>query len=128
VNQDGLVSDVDFRVRLNHTFDRDVELYLIHPDGSMFELSADNGGGGDNYGAGAQNCSGTFSELDDSATQFISPDGVAPFVGTFRPELALARFQGKAAGGTWSLRIIDDEPPDSGTLFCWQLEVTSAVR
>lgn len=128
VNQDGLVSDVDFRVRLNHTFDRDVELYLIHPDGSKIELLADNGGGGDNYGAGAQSCSGTFTELDDSATQFISPDGVAPFVGAFRPEQALARFQGKAAGGTWSLRIIDDEPPDSGTLFCWQLEVTSAVR
>ncbi len=133
VNQAGLVSDVDFRVRLNHTFDRDVELYLISPDGTSIELSADNGGGGDNYGAGAQSCAGTFTELDDSATlagspRFISPDGVAPFAGTFRPEEALARFQGTPAAGTWTLRITDDEPPDEGTLFCWQLDITSVVR
>jgi uncharacterized repeat protein (TIGR01451 family) len=133
VSQAGLVSDVNFRVRLNHTFDRDVELYLIGPDGTKIELSADNGGGGDNYGTGAQSCAGTFTELDDSATlvgspRYISPDGAAPFAGAFRPEQALARFQGKAAAGTWTLRIIDDEPPDEGTLFCWQLDVTSAVR
>lgn len=41
--------------------DRDVELYLIHPDGAKIELSADNGGGGDNYGAGATNCGGMFA-------------------------------------------------------------------
>jgi len=128
VNQAGLVSDVDFRVRLNHTFDRDVELYLISPDGTSIELSADNGAGGDNYGAGAQSCAGTFTELDDSATPYISPDGVAPFVGTFRPEEALARFQGMPAAGTWTLRITDDEPPDAGTLFCWQLDITSVVK
>lgn len=130
VSQAGLVSDVNFRVRLNHTFDRDLELHLIGPDGTRIELSADNGAGGDNYGSGAQSCAGTFTVLDDSATpvRFISPDGVAPFLGTFRPEQALARFQGKPAAGTWTLRITDDEPPDSGTLFCWQLDVTSAVR
>jgi uncharacterized repeat protein (TIGR01451 family) len=130
VSQAGRISDLNFKVRLNHTFDRDVELYLIHPDGSKIELSADNGGGGDNYGAGPQSCGGTFTVLDDSATlagspRYISPDGAAPFAGTFRPEQSLARFQGKAASGTWTLRIIDDEPPDAGTLFCWQLEVTT---
>jgi subtilisin-like proprotein convertase family protein len=51
---------------------------------------------------------------------------VAPFVGTFRPEQALAPFRGKAAEGTWTLRITDDEAPDGGTR--WQLDVTSAVR
>jgi uncharacterized repeat protein (TIGR01451 family) len=127
VSQAGLVSDANFKVRLNHTFDRDVELYLVGPDGTTIELSADNGAGGDNYGSGAQSCAGNLTVLDDSATRFISPDGVAPFVGTLRPEVALARFEGKPAAGTWTLRITDDEPPDAGTLFCWQLEITSAV-
>ena len=119
----GVVSDVNVRVRLNHTFDADVDMFLVAPDGTTVELSTDNGGSGDNYGAGPNDCSGTFTVFDDSAATAITA-GVAPFVGSFRPEQLLSTVNGKPSNGTWKLRVTDDEALLAGTVGCVQLEIS----
>jgi subtilisin-like proprotein convertase family protein len=119
----GAVSDVNVRVRLNHTFDGDLNISLVHPDGTVVNLSSNNGGGGDNYGSGANNCSGTFTVFDDSAVAAITA-GTAPFAGTFRPEQMLSTLNGKLLNGTWKLRIADTAGADVGTLFCWELQIS----
>ncbi|HKE57726.1 MAG TPA: S8 family serine peptidase [Pyrinomonadaceae bacterium] len=126
VNAGGAVADVNVRVRLNHTFDEDLVIELIAPDGSTVVLSQnrDNAlGGGDNYGTGANDCSGTPTIFDDAAATPIS-GGVPPFAGTFRPETPLSDLNGKGVNGTWKLRVTDTAALDTGTVGCVTLEIT----
>ena len=34
----GSVADVNVRVRINHTFDSDLDISLVHPDGTVIDL------------------------------------------------------------------------------------------
>ena len=126
VNDAGPILDVNARVRINHTYDEDLNLYLIGPDGTTVELSFGNGEDGENYGSGPTNCSGTFTTFDDQAGTSIV-NGTAPFAGTFRPEESLAAFNGKSSAGQWRLRVEDDQSGDTGTLFCWEFQITREV-
>ncbi len=116
------VSDVNVKLRLNHTADIDLEITLIGPDGTSVGLSNNRGDIGDNFGTGANNCSGVPTVFDDSAPTAISA-GTAPFAGSFRPESPLSAFNGKPANGVWRLRITDVFGGDSGTFGCVQLEI-----
>jgi subtilisin-like proprotein convertase family protein len=120
----GAVTDVNVRVRLNHTFDGDVRMALVAPDNTIVPLVTNRGGTGDNYGTGANDCSGTPAIFDDSAAQPVSA-GVAPFAGTFQPETPLSALNGKPAAGTWKLRVTDTAQQDTGTVGCVTLEIAS---
>jgi len=121
----GLVQDVNVRVRLNHTFDGDLVISLVHPDGTVINLANNRGGSGANYGTGANDCSGTPTVFDDEAAATIA-SGVAPFAGSFRPDAALSGFDGKLSSGTWKLRVSDTAALDVGTIGCVTLEITRA--
>lgn len=125
VSQQGSVGDMNVKVRLDHTFDRDLFLELIAPDGTTVSLAERRdaaAGGGDNYGTGANNCSGAPTTFDDAAGTPISA-GVPPFSGSFRPETPLSAFNGKNLNGTWKLKVSDNENQDTGTVGCVTLEV-----
>ncbi len=49
VPDSGSITDINARVRLNHTFDGDLEIRLIAPDGTTVLLSDNRGGAGDNF-------------------------------------------------------------------------------
>lgn len=119
----GAVSDVNVRLRLNHTFVGDLAISLIGPDGTQVALSSRRGGAGVNFGSGANSCSGTPTVFDDEGSNAIGA-GTAPFAGTFIPDQPLSGFDGKPSAGTWKLRISDNAAADVGTLFCWQLEIS----
>ncbi len=109
-------------VHLTHSFDSDLILSLIGPDGTTVELTSNNGASGDNYGT---NCTGV-TVFDDSAPVSITA-GVAPFRGAYRPEQPLAAFTGKLpaqANGVWTLRVRDAATEDVGILRCWSVEAT----
>jgi extracellular elastinolytic metalloproteinase len=118
----GRVGDVNVRIRLNHTFDGDLVLRLIHPDGTTVLLSSNRGSSGDNFGSGANDCSGTPTIFDDNALTPIS-GGAAPFAGTFKPETPLSALNGKLMNGVWRLQVSDTAAIDVGTIFCVTLEV-----
>jgi subtilisin-like proprotein convertase family protein len=113
----GTVVDVNVRVSLTHTWDSDVDMFLRHPDGTLVELSTDNGSNGDNY---------TNTLFDDEAAVGVA-GGTAPFTGSYRPEGLLAALDGKPAAGTWKLEIFDDENQDTGSLTSWSLEMTTSA-
>jgi len=119
----GVVTDVNVRVRLNHTFDGDLVISLVHPDGTVVPLATNRGGAGANYGTGANDCSGTPTAFDDSAATAISA-GVAPFAGTFRPESPLSALNGKPSDGVWKLRVADTAALDTGTIGCVSLQIS----
>jgi subtilisin-like proprotein convertase family protein len=94
----GAVADVNVKVRLNHTFDGDLELRLIAPDGTVVMLSDNRGSSGDNFGTGANDCSGTPTVFDDSASTAIAT-GTAPFAGSFN-QSSRCRVQRRDVTGT----------------------------
>jgi fibronectin-binding autotransporter adhesin len=98
--------------------DADLNLTLIAPDGTSVDLSSGNGAGA-NFGTG--NGDANRTTFDDAAATSITA-GTPPFVGSFRPEGALASLLGTTATGNWRLRIQDSfgiGSPD--TLRGWSL-------
>jgi subtilisin-like proprotein convertase family protein len=118
----GRIRDLDVKVRIDHTFDADINIYLVSPTGRFVELSTDNGGSGDNYGAGSNSCSGLRTTFDDEAGTSIRA-GAAPFLGAYRPQTPLSRLDGRLVHGVWRLQVFDDGLGDTGILGCWQLKI-----
>jgi subtilisin-like proprotein convertase family protein len=116
-NTAGTIVDVNITVSLTHTFDGDLTLYLIGPDGTRVKLVAHRGGNGDNF---------TNTTFDDSAATAIASvtNVMAPFTGSFKPEELLSAFNGRNSAGKWSLEINDGGPGDTGDLIAWSLEIT----
>jgi len=109
---------------LNHTFDKDLTISLIAPDGTEVVLTDANGGGGNDYGT---DCGEGNTTFDDAAAGGSITNGTAPFVGTYKPEGLLANFKGKNPNGTWRLHIQDNLKYDIGTLNCWTLNIAQSI-
>lgn len=111
------LTDVNVNLGIVHTWDTDLDLFLVAPSGTQVELFTDVGSSGDNF---------TNTRLDDSAATAITA-GVAPFTGSYRPEGALSALTGQSAGGTWRLQLTDDETNDTGVLNTWTLELCTSA-
>jgi subtilisin-like proprotein convertase family protein len=118
------ISHTTVYVRLNHTWDADLELRLVAPDQTEVPLAIRRGSSGDNYGTGNNDCTGSFTVFDDAASTFISA-GTPPFAGTFIPEASLGLVNGKRTKGAWKLRVADTSALDVGTVGCVQFAFTS---
>ncbi|WP_372895415.1 LamG-like jellyroll fold domain-containing protein [Stieleria sp.] len=112
----GQIADVDIHLNIQHTFDADLDVFLIAPDGTRVELFSDVGAGNPNF---------TNTILDDAASVSINA-GTAPFTGTFSPEGSLADFNGRTPNGVWQLEITDDSNSDAGSLIDWELFLTTS--
>ena len=123
VRDTGVPVRVKAFVRLDHTFDSDLRLTLISPTGKTALLSNHRGGGGDNYGSGTNDCSGTFAVFSDTATTPIAA-GAAPFAGLFKPEQPLSGVLGDPIDGGWKLKFEDTAAGDTGTIGCVKVQIT----
>jgi len=127
INVSGLsdaIGKVTVSLHLTHTFDADLVIKLIAPDGTTVVLSQNEGGAGDNFGTGCTPFSARTT-FDDNAQNSIGL-GNPPFVGSFRPDEPLDVLVGKsgvALNGAWRLHIVDDFAIDVGTLQCWTLSL-----
>lgn len=100
-------------ININHTWDEDLVIVLIAPDGTILTLAANNGGSGHNY---------TGTCFVDTATNSII-NGTAPFNGDYRPvdDMGIIN-NGQSAIGNWSLYILDTYAyADAGTLLNWSI-------
>jgi autotransporter-associated beta strand protein len=123
------IQGVTVSLHITHPSLEDLDISLINPVGLAITLSSDNGGAAANYGTGcADNQRTMFSDLPVSNPLITA--GTAPFVGTFRPEVALGNFGrdfGAEVNGLWTLRVADDTGGDIGTLQCWSLVFTPSL-
>jgi Ca2+-binding RTX toxin-like protein/subtilisin-like proprotein convertase family protein len=108
-----MVRDVNVTLDITHTYDADLDVFLIAPNGTRIELFTDVGDGVADF---------TSTTLDDDAATSITA-GTFPFTGTFRPEGSLAVLNGINPAGTWTLEITDDVFFDTGTLNSWSLQL-----
>ncbi|MDA1055053.1 MAG: proprotein convertase P-domain-containing protein, partial [Planctomycetota bacterium] len=110
------IDDLDVRLTIDHRNLDDLDIFLRSPDGTLIELSTDNGADGNTY---------LSTIFDDEAT--IAIDDVAaspPFFGRHRPEAALNVFDGTDAIGTWQLQVTDDTIGGlDATLLFWELRI-----
>jgi uncharacterized repeat protein (TIGR01451 family) len=112
---------------ITHTYDSDLLLELISPDGVTNVLAQNVGGSGDNFGSTC--AEGSETVFDDAASTGIAL-GSAPFIGTFKPARALSVYIGKTGtnvNGTWHLHVVDQVAIDSGAIQCWTLSLTPSV-
>ena len=109
----GAITDVNVTLNINHTWDHDLEVYLISPAGTRVQLFANVGDSGHNF---------TGTILDDQAAVSIT-SGSAPFAGSYQPQTPLAALNGQSPNGTWSLEVHDDDAGDTGTLINWSLAI-----
>ncbi len=112
------IVDLNVVVNITHTYDGDISLSLIAPDGTTIALSNRRGSSGDNY---------TGTVFDDAAATAIA-SGTAPFTGSYRPENPLSAVIGKVASGAWKLKVVDSASSDSGTIVSWSLQFTYEPR
>ena len=79
-------------MRINHSYDSDLVVQLISPDGTLVNLFSGVGGDGDNF---------TNTCLNQSATISINA-GSPPFNGTFKPQETIGNFNNGSSGiGQW---------------------------
>lgn len=97
VAEAGTLNSVSVGVNITHPYIGDLEVSLIHPDGTRVRLHNRTGGSADNI----------FTVYPDHTT----------------PAEPLSMLAGKAAQGTWKLRIRDLAIADEGTLNSWSLSL-----
>jgi len=106
-------------IDLTHTWNGDLDITLISPSGTMFDLSSDNGSFTDDYTNTVFANSTTGPDQCDAEVEAPSIEtGTGPFTGTFAPEggdFNMA-FNMEAVAGTWTLSVCDDTGGDVGFL------------
>ncbi len=107
----GTVSKVAVVLNIPHTWDSDVDISLVPPNGLTYDLSSDNGGSDDNY------TNTVFSS--DSANPITS--GAAPFTGVYAPETSFSTLLGSSSAGNWQLTVADDASIGAGQLAGYKL-------
>jgi subtilisin-like proprotein convertase family protein len=111
----GSIRDLNVQINITHTWDSDLDIFLIAPNGTRIELATDVGGESNNF---------TDTIFDDEAATAITA-GTAPFTGSYRPEGPLSVLDNLSAEGDWTLEITDDAGDDVGTLNSWSLIFTT---
>ncbi len=114
----GLINDLKVRIpSITHSFDADLVITLIAPDGTTILLANKRGGSSNNF---------TNTVFDDGAATDVS-GGSAPFTGSFRPEQPLGVLRGHPMNGTWKLKVVDTATIDSGSIAAWGLDQRPAA-
>jgi hypothetical protein len=122
-------------VRISHTDDGDLALFLVSPGGRAIALATyrdqstdDPNPSGDGYGAGPLNCSGSLVQFGDTFATSIATPGNAgvgtPLTGSFSPEQPLSAFAGGPARGFWTLIVQDVQNRDVGQINALSLNFT----
>jgi subtilisin-like proprotein convertase family protein len=101
-----------------HTYDADLTISLIAPDGREVLLVSHRGGSGQNF---------TNTVFDDNATARITSTTQAPFTGTFQPAEPLSAMDGAPLAGTWKLKVVDDSSGNIGEVDAWGANIAPAV-
>lgn len=142
--QSGVVTSFDsVGVRISHTDDSDLALFLVSPGGRAVALatyrdqSTNSDGGqpapsGNGFGEGPASCAGSVVRFGDRFHPSIATPGNtaldAPITGSFSPEQPLSTFVGGPARGFWTLIVQDVQAQDTGQINAMSLSFTYSYK
>ena len=126
----GTVGSISVNFNITHTWDGDVRVNLVAPNGAILNLVNARGGSGDNF----------VNTTISSASGTSLATGAAPFTGTFAadaanavgfaPYLSTTTLWSALYGtpnGTWTLAVSDHATGDNGTLTSWSITITPSA-
>src|SRR5688572_24869458 len=126
----GAVQSISVTFNITHTWDADLDINLVAPNGNILNLVGARGGSGDNF---------TNTTISSASTTSLGT-GTAPFTGTFAADgnigwgpssLAsnVASFASlfSVPNGTWRLAMADFGLGDIGTLTSWSITINYAT-
>ncbi|MEP7170915.1 MAG: proprotein convertase P-domain-containing protein, partial [Bacteroidota bacterium] len=111
----GTIKSVNFSI--NHTYDADLNIYLVAPNGTQILLVSHRGGSGNNF-------TNTTIVNSGGANGNVSA-GSAPFTGTYNTETAFTGLNTLATNGTWKLKVVDNANNDTGNIIDFTLTLVS---
>ncbi len=117
MDENVVIDELTVMLNIEHTWNSDLDIKLIGPDGTEVILFQDVGGSEDNF---------TNTVLSDNASESIN-DGSAPYSGSYTPSGSLSDFNGLLSEGDWKLSITDDSDGDSGSLIDWSIQICTQV-
>src|SRR6218665_1042115 len=99
-------------VNITHTYDADVTVWIVAPDGTAGMLFSNSGGGGDNF---------TNTCVNENASLTFGA-GSSPFTGSFKPtgQMGLVN-NNQNPNGTWHLRVNDNYGADEGPVHSFSI-------
>jgi subtilisin-like proprotein convertase family protein len=121
-------------IRISHTYDGDLNIYLVSPAGRAVPLVTERGPNRDGFGTGPADCTGSlvsFSDAFATPTSDItsgSSTEVDPITGQFKPEAPLSSFVGGPAKGLWTLVVQDCCDQDVGSINAVSLQFTYTYK
>ncbi|MBV6440156.1 MAG: hypothetical protein EPGJADBJ_01819 [Saprospiraceae bacterium] len=107
-------------MNITHSWDDDLDIFLISPGGQFLELTTDNGADGNNY---TNTCFTPTASTVISSPGPFAPASAAPFTGDWLPEGVWSDlWDGEhPTNGAWRLQIRDDANGFTGTLTDWTI-------
>ncbi len=122
----GLISDLNVRLKVTHTYIGDLRFILTNGSTSVRLLNRPNNGGGtcsgDNFDVVFDDQATTAAQTSCTSNTPAYPNGAA-----LTPEQALAPFNGQSLAGTWTLQAFDLASIDVGTVDEWCLIPTTSL-
>ena len=100
------IIDLEVKVGISHTYDEDLTLSLIHPDGREIILIQNQGGSGNNFN----------NTIFDAEASTPIQSGSPPFSGTYRPVGDLTSLYSSSAQGNWRFKAVDNATQDTGII------------
>jgi len=126
----GAVQSISVTFNITHTWDADLDVNLVAPNGNILNLVGARGGSGDNF---------TNTTISSTSTTSLAT-GAAPFTGTFAADGNIGWGPSSLASnvstfaslfsvpnGTWKLAMADFAGGDVGTLTSWSITINYAA-
>jgi subtilisin-like proprotein convertase family protein len=126
----GAVQSISVTFNITHTWDADLDINLVAPNGNILNLVGARGGSGDNF---------TNTTISSTSTTSLAT-GAAPFTGTFAADGNIGWGPSSLASnvstfaslfsvpnGTWKLAMADFAGGDIGTLTSWSITINYAA-
>jgi subtilisin-like proprotein convertase family protein len=118
VSQSVVISDLNFYLASNHTFDSDMEVTLVAPTGDSVNVCFDF--------SMIDNNDNIVTLFDDNADSSLANNVYTSASPRVRPQNSLnAAFTGRNAQGLWRLKINDDAGGDTGRVYFWGIQINN---
>lgn len=113
------INDINLFVGINHTFDSDIEMVLIAPNGDSVLVCGDY--------SSDENNDNIVTIFDDNADSSLISSRFIDISTRIKPQNNMNPvFNGDNPNGIWRLRIRDDASSDTGRVYAWGIQINNS--